>query len=144
MKKTIALLMVLLMGVPAMAMAVDYGKQKAVYHINGGDERQNSIALRNIQNHINAVGAENMQINVVMHGGGVDLMMRAKENENLKASIDNLKMQNVKFQVCNNTLVGRKIDHKTQMYNVDDSDIVPSGVAHLSHLQGQGFTYVKP
>lgn len=144
MKKYIALLMVLMMGVPAMAMAVDYGKQKAVYHINGGDERQNGLALRNIQNHINAVGADNMQINVVMHGGGIDLMMRAVENENLKASIDNLKMQNVKFQVCNNTLVGRKIDHKSQMYSVDDSDIVPSGVAHLSYLQAQGYTYVKP
>jgi len=39
-----------------------YGKQKVVYHINyaGGDSDKKYFgAMRNIQNHINAVGAEN-------------------------------------------------------------------------------------
>ena len=44
-----------------------YGKQKVVYHINydGGDaDKAYRGALRNIQNHINAVGAENIEIKV--------------------------------------------------------------------------------
>ena len=56
----------------------------------------------------------------------------------------NLKSQNVSFDVCNNTLKGRKINYEKDLYDVFDEDIVPSGVAELSHLQQQGFTYIKP
>ena len=124
-----------------------YGNQKAVYHINynGGDEDRAYLgALRNIQNHLNAVGAENMEVRVVMHGNGVGLLARALENETLQTRVIELKGQNVAFNVCNNTLVGRDIDPDTDLFDVWESDIVPSGVAEISHLQQEGFTYVKP
>ena len=126
------------------ALADDYGKQKAVYHVNGGDEKQNIAALRNMQNHINAVGAENIEIKVVMHSGGVQLLARALENEDIRSRVDSLKTQGVEFQVCANTLRGKGIDRENDLYEVAESDIVPSGVAHLAHLQGQGYTYIKP
>lgn len=147
MKKIIVSLMALaalMMTLPGTALALDYGKQKVVYHINGGDAQQNQAALRNIQNHINAVGAENMDIKVVMHGAGLNLLINANENENLRAAVDNLKLQNVEFQVCNNTVVGRKLDISKDLYDAKESDIIPSGVAHLSYLQAQGYTYIKP
>ena len=50
-----------------------YGQQKVVYHINYDNPKQQAGALRNIQNHINAVGAENMDIKVVLHGNGLSL-----------------------------------------------------------------------
>jgi uncharacterized protein len=134
----------LMMALPGTALAVDYGKQKVVYHINAGDAQQNQLAMRNIQNHINAVGADNMDIKVVMHGAGLNLLINAKDNEDLRAAVDNLKMQNVEFQVCNNTIVGRKLDPSKDIYDLKESDIVPSGVAHLSYLQAQGYTYIKP
>ena len=48
----------------------------------------------------------------------------------------------VEFKVCNNTLVGRKIDPgKVHM----QASIVPSGVAELARLQWEErFVYVKP
>jgi intracellular sulfur oxidation DsrE/DsrF family protein len=147
MKKIIVSLMALaavLMVLPGTALATDYGKQKVVYHINGGDPQQNQLAMRNIQNHINAVGAENIDLKVVMHGAGLNLLINAKEDENMRASVDNLKMQNVSFQVCNNTLVGRKLDITKDLYDAKAEDVIPSGVAHLSYLQAQGYTYVKP
>ena len=124
-----------------------YGKQKVVYHINypgGPDDKKYLGALRNIQNHINAVGAENMEIKVVMHGNGVGMVADAKTNETLSGRILDLKGQNVAFNICNNTLVGRKINYETDLFDVFAEDIVPSGVAELSHLQQQGFTYIKP
>ncbi|MCK4834711.1 MAG: hypothetical protein KAT12_08025, partial [Gammaproteobacteria bacterium] len=42
-----------------------YGKQKVVYHINYDNPKKQAGALRNIQNHINAVGAENLDLKVV-------------------------------------------------------------------------------
>ncbi len=44
-------------------VAERYGKQKVVYHVNypgGKEDKKYRDALRNIQNHINAVGAEIM------------------------------------------------------------------------------------
>lgn len=124
-----------------------YGHQKVVYHINydGGDgDKRYRGALRNIQNHINAVGAENMDIKLVLHGNGVGLLSSAMTNESLQGQLVGLKGQNVAVHVCNNTLVGRKISYNDDLYDVYEEDIVPSGVAELSHLQQQGYTYIKP
>ncbi|MEW9919476.1 DsrE family protein [Marimonas sp. MJW-29] len=124
-----------------------YGKQKVVYHINydgGPESKKYKGAMRNIQNHINAVGAENMDIKVVLHGNGLGVLMSAKTDDALKTAVSSLKGQNVSFQVCNNTLKGRKISYSDDLYDVWEEDIVPSGVAELSHLQQQGYTYIKP
>ena len=131
----------------AAASSDRYGTQKAVYHINynGGDGDKAYIgALRNIQNHINAVGVDNMEVRVVLHGNGVGLLSQALANEALRTRVVELKGQSVKFNVCNNTLVGRNIDPDNDLFDVWEEDIVPSGVAEISYLQQQGFTYVKP
>jgi intracellular sulfur oxidation DsrE/DsrF family protein len=124
-----------------------YGKQKVVYHINyngGENDKAYRAALRNIQNHINAVGAENMDVKVVLHGNGVSLLKDAKTNMKLQGDVTSLKTQNVSFAVCNNTLTGRKINYETDLFEVFKDNIVPSGVAELSYLQQQGYTYIKP
>ncbi len=123
-----------------------YSKQKVVYHINypgGKDDKAYQGALRNIQNHINAVGAKNLDLKVVLHGNGVGLLQHAKGAGKLQTAVANLKAQNIKFQVCANTLRGRKIP-MDGLYEVFQEDIVPSGVAELAHLQAQGYTYIKP
>ena len=130
-----------------MVQAEGYGKQKVVYHINytGGDaNKAYKGALRNIQNHINAVGVENLDLKVVLHGNGLGVLMAAKEDDAMQTTVGSLKSQNVSFHVCNNTLVGRKIDYEADLYDVWEQDIVPSGVAELAHLQAQGYTYIKP
>lgn len=149
--KFIKLLLVLALGLTALAAQAQdtdrYGKQKVVYHINGmgGDgDKAYQGAMRNIQNHINAVGAENIEIKVVMHGNGVGLVQNAKTNDMLQTAIGSLKSQNVAFHVCNNTLKGRNISYSDDLYDVWEEDIVPSGVAELSRLQQMGYTYIKP
>ncbi|HID83429.1 MAG TPA: hypothetical protein EYH06_06115 [Chromatiales bacterium] len=132
-----------------------YGKQKVVYHINYDDPKAQAGALRNIQNHINAVGAENLDLKVVMHGKGLSLLLEpdALKNTKLKygnatdkmqAKISGLKDQGIGFKVCSNTLKGKKIDFENDLYDVEKADIVPSGVAELARLQAMGYTYIKP
>ena len=144
----------LLAGMQVMA-GDRYGKQKVVYHVNYDDPKQQAGALRNIQNHINAVGAENLDLKVVMHGKGLTLLLTpdAAANTKLKmgnatdemqAKISGLKDQGVGFQVCSNTLNGKKINRENDLYDVSEADIVPSGVAELARLQALGYTYIKP
>ncbi len=133
-----------------------YGKQKVVYHINYDNPKRQKGALRNIQNHINAVGAENLDIKVVMHGNGLSMLLepdalkmvpkfkKANANDTQQATVANLKGQGIDFSVCANTVKGRKINVNDMLYDVDKGDIVPSGVAELAHLQKNGYAYIKP
>ncbi len=139
--------MIALVGTAFAGDDARYGKQKVVYHVNyegGPESKKYKGAMRNIQNHINAVGAENMEIKVVLHGNGLGLLMTAKDDDKLQTSVASLKSQNVNFHVCNNTLKGRKISYSDDLYDTWEEDIVPSGVAELSRLQQMGYTYIKP
>ena len=136
--------------------ATEGAKQKVVYHINEDDPKQQTGALRNIQNLINAVGKDNLDLRVVMHGNGVSMVLlpdalgrvkgfkNANADPQMQASIDALKGQGVAFKVCNNTLTNRKVNRDEDLYMVGAADIVPRGVAELAILQGQGFAYIKP
>ena len=133
-----------------------YKKQKVVYHINYDNPKLQKGALQNIQNHINAVGADNLELRVVLHGNGLALLVLpeslkklnkfkfANADENMTARVDGLKSQGVSFDICENTIVGRSINVEDDLYDVENQDIVPSGVAELSKLQMEGFTYIKP
>lgn len=132
-----------------------YGKQKVVYHINYDNPKAQAGALRNIQNHINAVGAENLDLKVVMHGKGLSMLLTpdmaantklpmGNATDEIQAKISGLKDQGIGFQVCSNTLRGKKIDPEMDLYDVDKADIVPSGVAEVARLQAMGYAYIKP
>jgi len=129
-----------------LAAAEGYGQQKVVYHINTDGQSGTSYraAMNNVQNHINAVGAENLDLKVVLHGDGLGLLMAANTDDGLQTVVGGLKAQGVTFQVCNNTLRGREISYENDLYDVWEEDIIESGVAELAHLQTQGFTYIKP
>lgn len=154
MKLIYSLCLTLAMLVTALAAQVTgaqaegrYGEQKVVYHINfdGGEgDKLYRGAMQNIQNHINAVGAENIDVKIVLHGNGLGLLSQAMESESLRGQVLGLKGQNAIFNVCNNTLKGRNISYENDLFDVFEEDIVPSGVAELSHLQQQGYTYIKP
>ena len=129
-----------------------YGKQKVVYHINYDDPKAQAGALRNIGNHIRAVGAENLDAKVVLHGKGLSLLLdpssksklpKANGDDKMNAKVSTLKDLGVSFNVCANTVKGKKID-MGDLFDVEKSDIVPSGVAELSSLQMKGYTYIKP
>ncbi len=152
----VALLFAFFMPASQAAVEEGYSKQKVVYHVNYDDPKLQAAALRNIQNHINAVGAENLEVRVVMHGNGLALLIvpealerlpkfkHANADDQMAARIDGLKQQNVSFKVCANTVRGRKVSMDNDLYDVDEADIVPSGVAELAKLQHEGFVYIKP
>jgi intracellular sulfur oxidation DsrE/DsrF family protein len=41
-------------------------------------------------------------------------------------------------------LRGKQVDPANDLYDVDEQDIVASGVAEIARLQGQGFAYIRP
>lgn len=130
-------------GTHALAEGKGYAEQKVVYHVNYHDNSRHNGMLGNIQNHINGVGEDKIQLKVVMHGSGLELLRHAQNDAQMQAKIDNLKMQGVEFKVCENTLKGRNIS-LDELYDANASDVVPAGVAEIASLQQQGYMYLRP
>jgi len=150
---TLATVGLLTLGLSGCASLLGEKQQKVVYHINYDDTKQLGAAMRNVQNHINAVcgkGAtaatcsKKLDLRVVMHGKGVSLLKQANENPDMQQKVISLKKQGIAFNVCANTLKGKNINYKNDLFDVSEKDIVPSGVAELAKLQSQGYAYVKP
>jgi intracellular sulfur oxidation DsrE/DsrF family protein len=118
--------------------------QKAVYHVDTDDAKTQSSALRNIQNHLNAVGREDVDIQVVLDGGGVTLLARALKDPKLASKVASLKSQGITFNVAANALDSRNLDYRKDLYDVRAADIVPSGIAAIAQLEQQGYAYIKP
>jgi len=124
-----------------------YDKQKVVYHVN--NIHTATGALRNAKNHLNAVGDKNVEMIVVTHSSGAFALVAGsmgKKNKkgkvyNFTDTVASLANRGVKFQICANTIRGKKINKNKINEN---AEIIPSGVAQVAHLQQRGYLYVKP
>jgi intracellular sulfur oxidation DsrE/DsrF family protein len=122
-----------------------YVFQKVVYQNDGGGPDEHTYfqrLLRNISAHIEATDGK-VEIRVVSFAAGVTLFQMAKTDSALAADLDRLRGKGVRFMVCRNTLKGMGL-RPEDLYRVEWADIVPSGVAEIARLQGQGYVYVHP
>ncbi len=114
---------------------------KTVYHIN--DSTVAGLAMNNVKNQLSA--DTDAKVIVVTHGKGIDFLLDGAADKNgnpYNIAVEELMAKGVEFRVCNNTLVGRKIDPATVL---PGAKIVPSGVAELAKLQAkEGYVYIKP
>ena len=118
------------------------GPDKVVYHLNSGLE-QATNGLRNLRNHLEV--NPKAQIVVVAHAQGVDYLMKDKKDGNgnpYEVAVQDLKMQGVRFEVCEITLRNRKL--KREQF-IEEATFVPSGVAEITRLQQrEGYAYLRP
>ncbi len=118
--------------------------QRVVYHINYQDAGRQASVLRNIKNHLNAVGEANLDMKVVVHGKGLSLLRTDPGNARLQGLIQDLRRRDVRFLVCEHSLKRQSLDYARDMFEVSPADVVPSGVVALAQLQQEGYTYLKP
>jgi intracellular sulfur oxidation DsrE/DsrF family protein len=122
-----------------------YAFQKVVYQNDGGlpdDRAYFGQLLRNVGAHLDATGGR-VEIRVVSFARGVSLFQMARTDPELAARLDALRARGVRFLVCRNTLRALKL-RPEDLYKVAPQDVVPSGVAEIARLQGQGFVYLHP
>ncbi len=127
-------------AVAAESTKSDAVQEKVVYHIN--DASVARVALRNIENHLNA--DPGVKIVVVTHGKGIDFLLNDAKDEKgaYEPQVAGLKDRGVTFDVCRNTLKGRKLDDSAVIM---EAQVVPSGVAEIGRLQArEGYVYIKP
>jgi len=122
-----------------------YQFQKVVYQNSGGlpDDRAYFLrVLRNIGAHVAATEG-NVEIRLVSFSGGVKVFQQAKTDPELAKAIDAVREKKVRLLLCRNTMRAMNLTID-DVYGVTEAEIVPSGVAELARLQGQGFVYIQP
>ena len=114
---------------------------KVIYHVN--DSANAVDAMRNASNHLET--DPTAKITFVTHAKGVDFLLEGamdKDGNPYNIAVEKLIAKGVTFDICNITLVRRKIDPKTALPGVK---FVPSGVVEVARLQAQeGYVYIKP
>ncbi len=109
-------------------------QEKVVYHVN--DSSVARAAMRNAMNHISA--SPDAKIVVVTHSKGIDFLLndaKDEKGEPYQPQVIALKEKGIEFRVCRNTLKSRNLDDSAVIL---DATVVPSGVAEIGRLAGQG------
>jgi intracellular sulfur oxidation DsrE/DsrF family protein len=120
-----------------------YSDQKVVYHMNYHDESRIAETMTNISNHLQSLGEGHIDIKVVVHGKAIEYFMDAVEDQEKQITIDSLRLRDVQFIMCGNTLDGYKITRE-DLYEVEEEDVVQAGLPTIIDLQQKGYIYVRP
>ncbi len=95
--------------------------------------------IKNVDHLIKALGAENVDVEVVMHGPGIAAVTKDQDAK-LASEFERLRKEGVFLAACNNSLEGKHIPRS----NVQTSfTVVPSGVAEVVKKQHAGWQYLK-
>ena len=112
-------------------------EHKVVIQLNTADTASWSSTIGNIKN-LQKVWPNNISIEVVVHGKGLDLLVANKTH--LANDVNGLTKEGVVFSACENSM---------RKHNITKADLlpvamtVPSGVAELVLKQEQGWSYLK-
>lgn len=114
---------------------------KVVIQVSKPDPAEHKIALNmavNLQKHY---GMDNVEIEIVAFGRGLQILTPKSDEA---ARVKSLAVQNVRFSACQNTM--NKIKSKTGKLPklTEGVNIVPAGVAQIIELQEQGYAYAAP
>lgn len=111
---------------------------KLIIQMSDADKAKWNLALNNVKNVQQMLGAENVTAEIVVYGPGIGM---------LKA--DSLVSNRVEeAQKANVTVVACEITMKTQKLTKDDMlpDLVyvPAGVVEIMKKQREGYAYIRP
>ena len=114
---------------------------KVVIQVSTDDPRTQKIALNNAVNLQKLYGLDNVEIEIVAYGPGLDLLTsKSKQNKRVKS----LALQDITFSACGNTIAKKEKKSGAKVVLLDGVDRVQAGVARIIELQEQGYSYIRP
>ncbi len=124
---------------PASASAAESGKRdRVVMQVSDNDPGKWNLALNNAKNLQSALGAKNVDVEIVAYGPGID-MLRAESIVGNR--IGEARQAGVEVAACENTMKGHKL---TKADMLDGITYVPAGVVEIMRRQQEGWIYIRP
>jgi uncharacterized protein len=113
-------------------------KHRVVFQVSDNDPARWNLALSNARNVQADLGAQNVRIEIVAYGPGLN-MLKAETAVagGLAAALDT----NVGLIACENTMQNNKVA-RDEMYG--GIKYVQAGVTHIMRRQSEGWAYIRP
>lgn len=115
------------------AMAV----HRIVMQVSSADTLEHKGLLNNLK-HLKEGWGDSVQIEVVVHGPGLDLVIRGKATQ--EEAIQKMIKNGVQFVACRNTMKQKGVTDDQLLPNVGFVDM---GIGEIVLRQERGWTYIK-
>ena len=114
------------------------GKQRVVFQVSDNDPAKWNLALNNARNVQADLGKDNVEIEIVAYGPGINMLRgESPVAARLAGALDD----SVRLLACENTMQNNKVG-KADMY--DGIQYVQAGVVHIMKRQQEGWAYIRP
>ena len=124
---------------PTVADAAGAAKRdRVVMQVSDNDPGKWNLALNNAENLQQALGAKNIDIEIVAYGPGINML---KAESIVGNRIDDAMKAGVKLEACQVTMRKAKL---TKADMLDKIGYVPGGVIEIMHREQQGWAYIRP
>ncbi len=130
------LMMLGALALPATAQAGD--KAKMVIQVSDNDSAKWNLALNNANNIQKDLGKDNVDLEIVAFGPGINMLKADSEVGNRVAEAVE---GGVRVMACQNTMRKMKLNKEDMLSSVG---FVPSGVVEILKKQQQSYAYLRP
>ena len=113
-------------------------KERVVIQVSDADPKKWHLALNNARNIQMDIGADKAEIEIVVYGPGIGMLLADAEVAN---RIEDAVARGVRVVACENTMKAQKISRDDMQKDVS---YVPAGVVELMRRQHQGYAYLRP
>ena len=114
------------------------GKTRVVMQVSDADPARWNLALNNARNVQNDLGADQVQIEIVVYGPGIGML---KAQALIANRVDEAARSGIRMIACENTMTAQKIGREDMH---DAISYVPAGVVQLIRRQQEGWAYIRP
>lgn len=124
------------LAMPGVSQAAD--KEKMVIQVSDNDPAKWNLALNNAKNIQKDVGKDNVELEIVAYGPGINMLKAESEVAN---RVTEAVESGVKVVACENTMRGQKLNRTDMNGRID---YVPAGVVEIMRRQNAGYAYLRP
>jgi hypothetical protein len=111
---------------------------KVVFQVSDADTGKWNLALNNVNNVLQDLGAGKVEIEIVVYGPGIGML---KADATVSNRVAEAVQSGIKVVACENTMRGQKLSKSDMNPAVG---YVPAGVVEIMKRQGEGWAYIRP
>lgn len=114
------------------------GRHKVVFQVSDNDPAKWNLALNNIRNIQQDLGSENVEIELIAYGPGLNML---KLDSAVAARVAETLGNGAGVLACENTMRNTKVGKSDLLPNIG---FVKAGVTALMMRQREGWAYIRP
>jgi len=113
-------------------------KEKLIIQISDADTGKWNLALNNVKNVQQELGAENVEAEIVVYGPGIGML---KADSVVGNRVEEAIKANINIVACGVTMKSQKLTKDDMLPTIG---YVPAGVVEIMKKQKAGYAYIRP